>query len=1294
MQQVLTELQRLQARSRGLLILQRASTLLAWTLAIGMGVIALDYVLRLPATFRLVLLLGGLSTLGYFIWGYLRSAIVFAPSLTQLALRVEQTLPAVAGRLASSVEFATAGVDQSNPMAARTVRDTQSRLAGESMASVMATGRTWRDVSAMTVIAAAILALAAWNPAGASTGVTRLLLPFGDAEWPARTGVQSLMSQVVTTNGVFPRGQVLPLRAGITRGEKDQAVDAYYRLKTDAGLEDWQHIVLTHQGEQAQNGAVHERLIDTNAQSVDVYFATDDDRTDAEHIELVPPPAVNRATLTVTPPAYAAGHVPTLESELGPGIDERSVTDTASLSGSRVSLRLVMNKPLAPPRDADESVRAEWLGKSLGLQGAELPQFSGDPSNPAIWQLEWTLTATRALNLSLTDQYGLSNPEPITYKITATEDRPPSVTILQPQADQAVLPTAIIGLEAEARDDVALAGVGVEARVQTIGRSVEDAMSNAADWSESRDTIEPTARTTAKLDLSKFRLQTGDVVLVNAVAKDGYVEASGDQGIEASSGAGTETVSPASAHIARSAIRRLRITSEVEFATQLRRQLAAVRQNAIRIEALQGELQDDVSENGVPENSGLDRAQAQLGERIAGQRQSIQDVQRMLQENKLNDPQLQNILQQTQDLLDHAGRASSKAVEGIQSAQQKGQSSKPDGLQPEGSKSESSNSKGEKSDDAKPEGSKSEGSKSEGSKPDSSKSSGTKPQADDKDAESKPADSQHTAPITEAQQEVRDELTDLIKLLDRDEDTWVARRQMEGLLQEQKQLEQETSKIGEQTIGQNREQLPEQQQTALDRAARKQDDLRDKTRQAIEEMRKRAENLEKVDPQSAQGMRDAANTAEQQQLDRDQDEASKKIQQNQMRSAQANQQSASSTMQKMLDNIQNTKRAQTAELIRKLASLIESITRLITVQENELTGLAKAKADQDFTGLDRGMIRLNQNTQAVEAEARTAGQDARRVSRSLDRAADAQGAAIKNLRAQPVLADDAEGAETRSLELLNEAKTAAEELQKKTQEEEVQRRREELIASYRKFAEQQVAVRTETLDLTKVEQLDRRQLVTAHRLGSAQDDIRKGLGEMRDVTSEILDSPIFAHTHRLMQDWSIAASESLQAGTANVEVTDRQQLVADSIGRIISAIEESMSPPDEFAREEQNQENQNQGGQQQQQPLIPPVAQLKLLRGLQEQVYDQTRTIDGRQDLDAAQRRLRLRDLGQQQRDLQQLGRQMLDALKNEGGMPGSTPDEPPGQPGEPGPAPAPGGEEPVKLPKPELPPAPQGGRD
>jgi hypothetical protein len=401
--------------------------------------------------------------------------------------------------------------------------------------------------------------------------------------------------------------------------------------------------------------------------------------------------------------------------------------------------------------------------------------------------------------------------------------------------------------------------------------------------------------------------------------------------------------------------------------------------------------------------------------------------------------------------------------------------------------------------------------------------------------------------------------------------------------------------------------------------------------------------------------------------------------QNQMSSATSKQQQAQEGLQEMHKTMGETKRAQAQQLIRQLASLIESIQRLIAVQENEITALAMAEDTKNFAGLDRSMIRLNQNTQSVAGEARSAGQDARRIARALDRAADSQGAAVLALRAQPVNVQEARDAENRSLELLNEAKTLAEELQQKTEDEQVRKRREELMAAYRKFAEQQIALREQTMQLQGVTPLDRRQLVEARRYGSQQDEIRLGLNQLRDVTAEIMDSPIFNHVHRLIDTWSLSVTESLSAGKVDVDATDRQANIAESIGHLIGALEESMAPPEEFAQDQQQQQQNQGGGGQGQQPLIPPVAQLKLLQGLQEQVYNLTKDIDGRQDLDAAQRRTRLREIGQHQRELMELGQQILDDLQRQQEQRQAPPEMPDGQPEQQQP-------EPGQTPEPQTP--------
>ena len=65
------------------------------------------------------------------------------------------------------------------------------------------------------------------------------------------------------------------------------------------------------------------------------------------------------------------------------------------------------------------------------------------------------------------------------------------------------------------------------------------------------------------------------------------------------------------------------------------------------------------------------------------------------------------------------------------------------------------------------------------------------------------------------------------------------------------------------------------------------------------------------------------------------------------------------------------------------------------------------------------------------------------------------------------------------------------------------------------------------------------------------------------------------------------------------------------------------------------------------------MAELKLLQGMQEQLYEQTRDLDARADVEEAERRSRLRDLGDQQRELLDIGRDLLEEMnQQQGGAP------------------------------------------
>ncbi len=1202
-----------------MLIAQRLAVLASWTLGVALVLVLLDSVFRWPGAFRALLLAGGLAALAVAAYRYLWPAMRFNPTLVQMALRVERIVPGLADRFASSVEFATSGTDESNAMAARAVREMQDDLPPGGVRGVLRTRPTMRDATLAAAVVLIVAAGAMANPDAARTGAARLFLPFSEAAWPARTGIASQMQDVIGEQAVHPRGQALALRAAVTRGADDQPVEAHYRLQRDGAFGPWRSILLTHQAE-----GVHERLVETSGESIEVYFTTADDESEVEQVGIVPPPAVDRATILVQPPAYARPHVDPMDANLGAGLDERSVTPEASLVGSEVEMTFELNKPLPVPADPDEG----WLTSTFHWPPDTPVEFIASEAGD-VWTMRWRLEETMRLDLDLIDQHGLSNAEAISYRIEAVEDRPPSATITEPDSDQTVLASAVVDLAAEARDDVAVKRLSLEARVQPAGQSEirDDIVWQAEQSADSRATS-----ISHELDLSDLDLAEGDTVHLTAVAEDGY-ELDGDQH-----------------EPTRSATRRLRIISDLDLAGQLRRELSSVRRSAIRLEADQAELQDDLIEEGV--QPGMARAQAELSDRIAAQQDVLDAIEQRMAGNRLDDEQLSDLMRQSGDLLDFAGQSASQAVESLEQREADVSDDVAAGNEPAAGDPQADP-------DAMDAGEIGPGEIDPGE---------IAPEGVDADAfddlEARmpaPADQ----PVFDAQQEVRAELSDLIHLLDRDEDTWVVSRQLQELAEEQGDLHRDAAELADRTLGRDRDELDESELSELDRIALAQRELADDARQMIEDLRDRAAAMRPVDPQAADAMEAAADRAEREELDRDMDEAGDRIEQNQMRQGREAQEDARRTLDDMQRDIEEHSQAQVEELARRLSSLVESIERLVTVQENELIALARAVEEDDFDGRDRAMRRLNQNTTAVAAEAREAGQEARRIARALDRAAEAQGASVVALRARPIDVQRAEQTQERSLERLEEARDLAEQMQQAMAEQQLREQREELIDTYLDLRERQVALRDDANDLVADHAdggLGRRQMMDARRQANRQEAIRTELDDLRATTDEIRESALFNHIHRRMDAWAAEAAESLQGGEPDEYLLDRQDQVADALARIIDVLGEMMMPPDEF--DEGDQAGGEAGGQGEQE-LIPDIAELRLLRSLQEQILEQTRAVDGRDDLTDSQRRQRIRQLSDEQQELMNLGELMLESLRQNQPMPG--PGEGPGGGGDAG---------------------------
>lgn len=1168
MRDVLREIESIRRVSRLMLLAQRVSLLSASAIGMALLLVLIDYFFRLPGQARLALdlamIAGVLAATGRWVW----PAVRFRPTLTDLALRFEKALPGLQGHLASGVDFALGNEPARSALAAQAVAEAQQRAGRENLRALVSRRRTRNDLGVLALAAGLVATLCVTMPGSASIAVQRWLNPLGEARWLKRTGIESAMQMAV-----HPRGRALPLQARVTRGlSEDMRIYAHYRLWRNGDAAPWQQVILTQ-----QRGGLFERLIEPDADRIDLRFSSQDDETPVQTIALVPPPRVERAHLTLTPPAYAARIMGMQTADLGPGTDERAVFTPPALAGGKARLTLTFNKPL--PVDLQSQ---QWRSL-LGWQAEDSSEETGDDAvlsadaddegRAASWTIDWTLDATTRLAPMPVDEHGLTGADDVAYRIEAREDAPPAASIIDPAADRTCLPRAYVNLKAEARDDVFVDSLVLEAFVNEEQHPRPIAALSGSGALE---------QLTETLDLTMLNVKPGDTVTIFAAAQDTFV-------LDGKSHAR-----------AVSTPRRLRIITDAEFVEQVYQNLSAIRDSAIRIEQEQRDLMQRL-ERGQTRAGDL-RDQSRIGQQIDRQGESLGQIADRIRDNRLGDRELNDLLAEAQERLDAAGQASNAASESLAKAQQQ------------------------------------------------------QPAESDDDAarrEQERAQSQRT---------VSEELADLIELLDRGQDSWVMRRQVEQLLTDQQNLEREARQATDRTRGLDPSQLTEEQRRSLEELSRRQEELARRGERLVDELRERAEQMQSTDPDLARAMQEAAAEAQQRDLEQRMSDAAQQLQQNQGQRASDQQQQAMETLQNMLNQLESTERARAERLARQLESLLQSLEALIAGQESQLAALLAAQGA--LAGLDRPMLQLNTNTYAVLDLAVEGGRDLAPVARLIEAAAAAQELAIAALRSLPVDAQAAQNHEEQSLARLKEARDVAARLQEQLQQQEQQRRKRELVQAYRDLHERQAALRAETEPLAGVE-LDRRQRVLARQLGNQQAQIRNDAMDLLRRTEELAEAFVFEAGHRQIDALAATVIEDLRAATIGPAQLMRQQDIADRFLALALALADS--PSDREFEDPSDANSGGGGGGQgggQPQPLVPPIAQLKLLRALQDAVYRSTRSLDETgSGLDDADRSMRIDELGRSQRELTDLAERLIQEMQQRGsgppgaGGPGISPD-------------------------------------
>ncbi len=495
------------------------------------------------------------------------------------------------------------------------------------------------------------------------------------------------------------------------------------------------------------------------------------------------------------------------------------------------------------------------------------------------------------------------------------------------------------------------------------------------------------------------------------------------------------------------------------------------------------------------------------------------------------------------------------------------------------------------------------------------------------------------------QDNVAQAMKDLAGLLDEGKSALALQSQLRQLEGAQKKLADETRDLLPRTAGRNANELNEQDKKELDRIAQEQKNLARQADELVKQMKAAAEVLDQQgdkpqDKAAAQSLNEAANIAQRQGLKEKMEQAGKDTQENKLSQAGDQQQEASDTLQQMMNQMQGQQKKQQEMLRRMLAKLEESIAKLLDQQKAQLSRLKEAK---EPPALADPLATLRRNTMAVAEEAR-GGDKTVAVAKLIDLAVQSQSDAIFFLRGSQQ--EPAITSESDAVTHLEEALKLVRAQKKKEEQAEQQQQREQLKGEYEKLAKDQDALTDRTTLLADVAELNRRQRAEAAQIAQAQSELQAAA---KKLAEKVGDAPVFQHLHQTIDESATRASEELRAARASAQVVFDQQAISQSLRLMAKALDDANKEEDPFddAQTQQQGDDAQQQGAQPKPKLVPDIAELRLLRGLQEALYRQTRAVD-ESNLTDSQRVRMLDDLANRQQRVRVLSEAVIQKLTNQ----------------------------------------------
>ena len=446
------QLNQVRTRVRRVLWIHGLSWLIAVVFSVVLVVGIADWLIHLDDSgVRLILSLGILVTGGWVAWRFLLSPLMASMSNIDVALRIEKRYPGFKDSLASTVQFLHERRDArlgSPQMQQRVIDATLTDLDNVDLSDILDTREVVRIATAALCVCVVVAAIVGLNQLESATALNRLIFPFSESPWPRATMLRLVDSDLMPIEFdadeplCIARGDTLEVFVENANGALPRdVVMEYRRANGRVTRESLRKTTLVDDQGQSREFAGVSQVVDGAMEFRAV--GGDDNEMPWFKLEAIPPPEIVRMQVQLEPPAYSKRP----PEELAAGVGH-----IRGLVGTQVRIDATVNKPL----------------KSATLRLKDKPplplKVTGDG---LVFRAEFQIAEPGVSSywFAFTDQQGFENSVAARYEIRGIADRVPTVYFEQPSSDLQVTANADVPLRVVASDDLGLKSMQLRYRL-------------------------------------------------------------------------------------------------------------------------------------------------------------------------------------------------------------------------------------------------------------------------------------------------------------------------------------------------------------------------------------------------------------------------------------------------------------------------------------------------------------------------------------------------------------------------------------------------------------------------------------------------------------------------------------------------------------------------------------------------------------------------------------------------------------------------------------------------------------